>query len=1077
MTEVARVDVGLGLNSASFETSAQRARRVMREQMTGIQQDVSKSRLALEGITSAAKGFAAGVAGAFSAGAVTQFASAIAKAGDQTAQLQAKLNLAVGPGAFEGARASAQKLGVTVETVAGAMARLGFALQGKVGADELRGMVETLVEMGRVAGATGEEINSALTQLSQGLAKGRLDGDELGSVLGALPPIGRAIAKEMGVSVGQLRDLGAQGKISADVIISAMQNAAGETSRAFASLPDSLDAASNRMANSWQALLATFDAKLQASGTYRWFSSGWAEALDNLNAKLQSGSAFGPSRGEQIADLQRQEAKLRQGMEAARQGGAGQELLADYQRELDGIIAKQAALKAAIDDAAAAAVKQGQALRQLTGRSRAGDGAFGTPAAIPTPRIPRFVSRNDNEDTVLAAARSLAESQRDQEEAARKANDALKAQGAIYEHLTDAGAKFIAALRQRPGGSSLDDNVLNTEAANRAALGGREYSTLDQRVLATERSNRDAAKKILAEQTKDQLEQTRRLADLQSDILIEPWRNMADQVSGIADDMFGDLLDKGEISGKALGETFTKSINSSLANLGSTLVTAPLQKAIAEIGAGSYSGIGDFISKHQTLAAGTAGVVAGQVGGQLLGLQGKYSGLGGTVGALAGGMFGPLGAAAGGFLGSIGGGLFGAENNLGNDRSTQAYSTRAGKIVYGDKSFSAGNRSVTSGILGEVQGLQEALGDLGATFKNINLRVEAGNKSGISVNGKKYDTADEALRGAIEQLLKARTGGLTATQQTILANTKGKNASAIGQDLAFGETYDRLVAGGNQYDQALKDLNQSYDQAIVQANKLKLDTAGLTAARARETAEIERQRDQATRGVRSQLAHLSGNDGLQQQLLDLDTQMRELAKAAADLGIPLDEVTKAHQDAAKKIVEAWQDNLNDLVRQQRDAAQGIVEAQRATVGAVDQFLDPIKQALGSQGIGKGVYSGVATTAGALDEFRAMLTAAQGGDVKALSGLTGAGQAAVQAARETYGSGAEFAAIYKEIEAGLKAEQGELEAKRDQVLREIGNFSEQTVDELIRLRKESLQQQRELFEQLGRDIRAAIEGAR
>ena len=120
---------------------------------------------------------------------------------------------------------------------------------------------------------------------------------------------------------------------------------------------------------------------------------------------------------------------------------------------------------------------------------------------------------------------------------------------------------------------------------------------------------------------------------------------------------------------------------------------------------------------------------------------------------------------------------------------------------------------------------------------------------------------------------------------------------------------------------------------------------------------------------------------------------------------------------------------------------------------------------------------MATTAGALDEFRTMLQAAQSGDVKALSGLTGAGQAAVQAARETYGSGAEFAAIYKEIEAGLKAEQGELEAKRDQVLREIGDFSEQTVDELIRLRKESLQQQRELFEQLGRDIRAAIEGAR
>lgn len=676
---------------------------------------------------------------------------------------------------------------------------------------------------------------------------------------------------------------------------------------------------------------------------------------------------------------------------------------------------------------------------------------------------------------LVAGIRTVQEAR---EKASADALAQLKREGEATEHLTDAVANLHKVIRERPGGSSLDSNILNTEASNRTTLGGRPYSTLDQRILTTERSNRDSAKKILADQIKDQEEQTRKLADLQSDILIEPWRRMADEVAGIADGMFADLLNKGEISGDALGESFTKGINASLANLGSTLVTAPLQKAIAEIGSGQYSGLGDFTQKNPGLVYGTAGLVAGQVGGQVLGLQGKYGGLGGTVGALAGGaLFGPFGAAAGGFLGSIAGGLFGAENNLGNDRSTEVYKGNKGKIVYSDKSFSAGNRSVTSGILGQVGDLQEALGDLGATFKDFKLEVAAGNKSGITVNGKKYDTADAALRGAIETLLKARTGGLTQTQQTILGSTKGKNAAEIGQDLAFGETYDRLVAGGNQYDRALKDLNQTYDQAIVQAQKLKLDTAGLVAARERETAEINRQRDQATRGVRSQLASLSGNNGLRQQLLDLETQMRELAKAALDLGIPLDEVTKAHEEAAKRIIEAWQQNLQNLVRQQRDAAQGIVEAQRATVGAVDQFLDPIKQALGSQGIGRGVYSGVATTNTALDEFRTMLQAAQSGDVKALSGLAGAGQAAVQAARETYGSGAEFAKIYQEIEAGLKAEQGELEAKRDQVLREIGAFSEQTVDELIRLRKETLEQQRELFAQLGRDIAAAIEGAR
>lgn len=1079
MAEAGRVDVNLGLNSASFETAAQRARRTMRESMAGIQSDVGKSRAALEGITASAKNMAVGLAGAFSIRAVGDFAAAIARAGDQAQQLQAKLNLAVGPGAFQAARDSAQKLGVSIDTVAAAMARLGFALQGKVGASQLQGMVETLVEMGRIAGATGEEINAALTQLSQGLAKGRLDGDELGSVLEALPPIGRAIAQEMGVAVGELRDLGAEGKITADVVISAMQNVAGETRRQFETLPESLDAATARMANSWQQLMATFDSKLAASGWYKWFSSEWTQALDDINARLNV-VGVNANRGQLAAlaaELQAEQAKLDEMLKnPMSKSGPGVDVVNEQMMKVVGLQQAYDDLSDSIDKAneKAAEVQHTSSLSLF----RAAQDTRSSPSA------PTFVSRDDNERTVLAAARDLTDEQRELEAAQRDAKAAadahtaaLKRQGQTYENLTDAGTKLIRAIRRRE-----DAAIPMGAPANQSQLTDR---------FRAERESMDALAKYEDQVRKDQEAQTQRLADLQADILVEPWRRMADEVAGIADDMFSDLLDDGKVSADALADTFTKSINSTISSFASTLVTQPLQKAVAEIGSGQYSSIGQYFSQNRNtlqggFAGGAAGIAAGQIGGQALGLDGKYSAIGGAVGAVAGGIIGAyvvpgIGAAPGAFiggtLGSLAGGLIGGGGeDLGNDKSAQVYGSGRG-IIYGDESFSQGNRSITSGILGEVETLQEALGDLGATFKDFQIRVEAGNKTGITVDGVKYDTAEDALRGSIEKLLGARTGGLTATQQTILANTKGGSAAEIGADLAFGEQYDRLTSTGNNFDTAIRDLNQSMAAARITAEKLGLDVGKLDQALAEGQAEIERQRNQATRNIWSQLAAFNGDNSLQTQLFGLETQMRELAKAATDLGVPFEVVTQVHQRAADQLVETYYENIRAMQVQQRTLQQSILDARRGVVGAIDQYLDPIKAALGSQGIGQGVYSGIATTGSAVDEFRALLGMAREGDTSALSQLTGAGQAAIQSAQATYGSGAEFAAIFREIEAGLQSQQGQLEAKRDAVLQHIGDVGEQTVDEIVRLRIETVGELQTQFDRLSRDIVRAVEGAR
>jgi len=66
------------------------------------------------------------------------------------------------------------------------------------------------------------DTEGVMLQLSQAMGSGRLQGDELRSVMERLPAVGQAIAKTMGVSVGEIKELGAAGALTTDVILKAM---------------------------------------------------------------------------------------------------------------------------------------------------------------------------------------------------------------------------------------------------------------------------------------------------------------------------------------------------------------------------------------------------------------------------------------------------------------------------------------------------------------------------------------------------------------------------------------------------------------------------------------------------------------------------------------------------------------------------------------------------------------------------------------------------------------------------------------------------------------------------------------
>lgn len=75
-------------------------------------------------------------------------------------------------------------------------------------------------------GLTGEATSNVMLQLSQALGSGKLQGDEFRSVAEQLPPVMDAVAKVMGVSRAELKELGSEGKITTEVLIQAMSELA-----------------------------------------------------------------------------------------------------------------------------------------------------------------------------------------------------------------------------------------------------------------------------------------------------------------------------------------------------------------------------------------------------------------------------------------------------------------------------------------------------------------------------------------------------------------------------------------------------------------------------------------------------------------------------------------------------------------------------------------------------------------------------------------------------------------------------------------------------------------------------------
>ena len=150
--------------------------------------------------------------------------------------------------------------------------------------DEAIAFVEQLNMQFKLSGANVNEVNSAMTQLTQAMAAGRLQGDEFNSIMENAPMLAQAISQEMGVPIGQLKELGSEGAITAEVIKNALFNSADETQAKFNEMPMTFQEVGQQLSN---AMFQAFQPVMEELSSMT-ASEDFKTAIDGIGIAIQA---------------------------------------------------------------------------------------------------------------------------------------------------------------------------------------------------------------------------------------------------------------------------------------------------------------------------------------------------------------------------------------------------------------------------------------------------------------------------------------------------------------------------------------------------------------------------------------------------------------------------------------------------------------------------------------------------------------------------------------------------------------------------------------------------------------------
>ncbi|PSL23478.1 tape measure protein [Dyadobacter jiangsuensis] len=816
---------------------------------------------------------------------------------------------------------------------------------------------ETVTKLGVTSGALPEAMKAGLTQLGQALSSQYTRAEEFNSIMENIPAVGKAIADELGVTTGQMRQLVVEGKLLSSDVFAAVLNQTEKVRSEFEQFPKTAEQGGKQMVNSFEQVIAQANKATGATNAIglalrsvgvgaKMIYNGLATTFDYLAASVQEAVNLmltGINKAIQAINWAKSNAPAWMGVDRS---------------QID--LFKTSDIGGAFSAANAA-------------RKEREDALFGDEFSSAITTEKRAISQEYAKiaGEIAKKGKENKEALKAQKEIQQQLTDAIKDSRSETEKLHD---EIEAMEKLKPFAKTTEQSMAIAKNIQNAR---EELDKL--RVEAELNSPVGKAFQSLASEIDDGFKDAFKSAFTESDggfkALLNGWKNtfknfLADlayqafarpiviSLVGAVGGAFG--LSSGAIAAaSSTGGTVGTTVGSSgfLGNLGS-LYSGGKALFGNSLGSSGISGaINTFGSKFGFANVGsnfmgpllpgqTAGLTLssalgygsiGGLGASLLGLGNKnmfVNAGASTLGSLAGGLLGgPIGAGLGGFVGSALGGLFGggkpSDKAQGGtlDFASGALSTNGQT----GKKFSQENANYRDAIFSTMSSVIATIKQYGGAV-NGSANIVVGSRDGLRYNGQNFGNNSQAFTDKIFTDLQNSITGLDETFSQILGKVGTQNASALSDAFAFGQSYKDAI-----------NPNLAADQ---------LATAIKT----------------------------------------VNDNMQKLLETATNLGLPIEEYTKA-------------------LEKQRDAAVGALKAQAAGFASLEDMTKTFKAFLDGQSLSNNSSLTPLEKLGlAQRNFDDLLKTAQGGDLTVTSDLLGAAATLVELGRGIYASSVSFVAL-------------------------------------------------------------------
>lgn len=224
--------------------------------------------------------------------ALSAVAVASSKAADNMRLLASRVEIAAGSvaagtEAFNQLYRISRETNTSLEANASVFARLNQSMlqMGGTQQDTIR-LTEILGKSMKISGASAAEASSAMLQFGQALGSGKLQGDELRSLLETAPTLMKSLADGIGVPVAALRKMGEEGKLTSDVVVQALGKAADKIDSDFQKIPQTLEATTDSMVDALMRLNKNMDDVTGTSAALTGIMDGLGDTLDMLAGQI-----------------------------------------------------------------------------------------------------------------------------------------------------------------------------------------------------------------------------------------------------------------------------------------------------------------------------------------------------------------------------------------------------------------------------------------------------------------------------------------------------------------------------------------------------------------------------------------------------------------------------------------------------------------------------------------------------------------------------------------------------------------------------------------------------------------------